>query len=308
MAPSNASWVFGRADSYGSGAISILSYWAVSDAGSDEEQETQVIRCRGDQVEAIFVPFHCVDILELDGNQGEILVVGLEGDIEIIGPNQQFQQVLDASDNGPKGRGPIRALSRIHGKIFAVGMQRQVYRYDLSKSDQASERWVHFERGLTWSPLEMSGFNDLAGYSKDELYAVGWHGELQYFDGSKWILIDSPTNVKLERVVAAPDGRVYAAGQRGVLLAGRGHEFKVIFQDVTNDSFWGLCWAFGQLWIASAHTLFNLSGDLLRVVDPGITSGMTYGSLAASEDRLWSLGRHHVISSQDGSNWQQVFF
>ncbi|HEC16857.1 MAG TPA: hypothetical protein ENI99_09860 [Sedimenticola sp.] len=308
MAVSNENWVFGRAYASSRMRIAILSYWRENDPASDEEQETQIILCADGQVDSVLVPYHCVDVLEINEPRPHVLVVGLEGDVAVIDGNVLYRDFLDDSDNGPRGRGDIRSLARVSDFIFAVGMQRQVYQRGQPPSDTLAAPWHHYENGLSWSPLDIAGFNGLAGISPDELYAAGWRGELQICESGQWRPIELPTNLKLERVLVAPDGKVYLAGIRGVLLSGRGDSFEIIAQTATEESFWGMCWAFDTLWLASATQLFRLVDDDLVEVDPKLGDTMTFRCLTAADGRLWSVGSDHVIYTDDGQTWAQVFF
>lgn len=307
MAPSSVDWIFGRAHATARRDIALLSYWRENDPSSPEEQETQIVHCSNGQIETIFVPYHCVDILKLAEPSPHLLAVGLEGDVAVIESTTLHRSLLDDSDNGPSGRGDIRSLSYVCDEVYAVGMQRQVYKR-IHSSDLLNPKWEHLETGISWTPEDTAGFNDISGFSSEELYAVGWRGEMQICESGQWQIIESLTNVKLERVLAAPNGKVYAAGIRGVVVSGRGNSFEVLFQTATEDSIWGMCWAFETLWMVTANTLYRLADDDLEAVDPGIDETMTYRCLTEADGRLWSTGANHVIYTDDGVEWHQVMF
>jgi hypothetical protein len=150
----------------------------------------------------------------------------------------------------------------VSDQIFAISMQRQVYRSEEPQSDSLiashSLSWSHYENGLFGSPFEIAGFDDLDGFSHNEIYVTGWRGELQIYEGGRWRPIEIPINLKLERLLAAPDGKVYLAGIRGVILTGRGDHFEIFPQTVTEESFWDICWAFDNLWLAGASVTSTL--------------------------------------------------
>lgn len=304
MPVSSEDWIFGRCHATDSTNVTLLSYWRANDPADSQEQETQIVFCKGQSVNAVFVPFHCVDLVEGDGLDCDALLVGLEGDLAFVdGETVSFSR-LDETDNGPLGRGDIRRLARIDSRIFAVGMQRQVY----LKSEAEDGVWNHFEDGLHWQPDRMAGFNDICGFSWGELYAVGWRGDIHHFDGSRWSPLHALTNLKLQCCLAAPDGLVYAAGLKGVLLKGRGEAFEIIRHDLHEDSFQSLCWAFGQLWAVTPRGLFVLDGTELIAVDPGLGGGETFRCLSYAGGRLWSAGDDHVMYSEDGKKWSQIIF
>jgi len=308
MAESNSNWVFGRSHAYGRKKITILSYWRNNDPSDENEQETQIIRCADGQVESVFIPFHCVDVLEIAKPIPHAVAVGLNGDIAIVTDGEIAYSVLDDGENGPLWRGDIRSLSQVSGDLYAVGMQRQVYRRAFSGSETIEEKWEHFENGIKWSPDEMSGFNALDGFDQDEIYAAGWSGELQVFNKKKWQTVELPTNLKIERVLASPTQEVFLSGIRGVVLRGRGDSFQVIPHSTTDESIWGMCWAFDCLWLASAKNLFRVADDDLIRVDVGLGEDFTFRCLTHAGGRLWSTGQNHVIYTDDGETWNQVFF
>ncbi len=152
---------------------------------------------------------------------------------------------------------------------------------------------------------EKVGFESLDGFSRNEIYAAGWLGEIWQFDGSRWQDRGSLTNKILTAVCCAPDGSVYIAGQKGVMIKGRHDQWEIIeWDDETDADFWDLCWFQDKLYVATMSGLFTLEGNALVAVDFGDTpEPESFYSLTTAEGVLWSVGENDVASF-DGQTWQ----
>lgn len=191
----------------------------------------------------------------------------------------------------------IRNARTISGHVFACGMKRQVY----ERVDE--DRWIDLSAPSP-APGEKVGFEAVDGYTRNEVYAVGWNGEIWQFDGARWTSHNSPTNVILTAVCCTPNGIVYAAGQQGILIQGRNSSWEVVErQDEVNIDLWDLCWFEDNLYVATIATLYTLNGNRLVEVDFGEIPTPTCYSLTTAEGVLWSIGRDDVVSF-DGRRWR----
>ena len=143
----------------------------------------------------------------------------------------------------------LRAVNTIDGYAVACGMRRQVY----IRTDE--EAWSAINVPET-DEMEGTGFEAIAGYSMDEIYAVGWNGEIWKWDGKEWHDQVSPTNIILTGVTCAGDGYVYVCGQDGALIRGRDGRWTVLDVDNMNSDFWDVHWFDGKLYIATMQTLY----------------------------------------------------
>ena len=151
----------------------------------------------------------------------------------------------------------------------------------------------------------VSGFNSIDGLGEDDIYAVGYGGEIWRRVNNTWRQLESPTNVILHRVRVVKKKLAYASGQKGVLLRGVGDSWQEIRHDSTQDNLWGLEWFKGTLYMASEDTLYRLNDDDdLDVVDmQGID---TCGHLHANDGVMWSFGTKNIAWSEDAVNWNDV--
>jgi hypothetical protein len=143
-----------------------------------------------------------------------------------IGPNGDYWEcrpaVPDEAVGAIKGfRGNLRALSVVEEDIYACGMDRVVLRRE------GPGRWKSIGPKSQKDDPPVVGFEDLAGYDADEMYAVGWGGEIWWRDRGKWRRVDSPTSVNLRAVHCAAD-KVYIVGRDGTMLSGRHDTWSVI--------------------------------------------------------------------------------
>lgn len=191
----------------------------------------------------------------------------------------------------------IRQARTIGGYVHACGMKRQVFKRTGEK------QWLDISAPRAGDTEEF-GFEAIDGYAQDDLYAAGWGGEIWRYDGNAWTQCGSPTNVILTAICCAPDGFVYAAGQGGVMLKGRGDVWELVsWEDEVTLDLWDLCWFQDKLYVATMFALFTLDGGVrLREVNYGAMGPVTGFNLTTAEGVLWSIGKADVASF-DGSAW-----
>jgi hypothetical protein len=238
----------------------------------------------------------------------EIIILGSGGEIlrAIPGNPNSDEEMIDEGPEGVKYRGPMRDLRRIGEHLYAAGMGRQVYRRE------GPSQWSRADAGVVQPIGHMSkdgnvaGFNAIDGISEDDIYAVGFGGEIWRREKGRWRQLDSPTGVVLTGLKVVRPDLAYAIGQRGVLLEGKGDAWRAIDHQATEDDLWGIEWFKDHLYVSSAKGVFRLalSGDL-QPVDMGLGTGRTYYDLHANDGVLWSVGPKH-LSWTDGSKWMDI--
>ena len=222
----------------------------------------------------------------------KLVFVGEDGDVcTYVGGQSTIEEISPP----PK---LIRNAKTVDGYVIVCGMLRQVYQR-VNEGEWADISAPRPEAG------EEVGFEAVDGYSTNELYAVGWNGEIWEYDGSKWFKRESPTNVILTSVCCAPDGTVYIGGQNGTLLKGRHESWEIIdWKDEINIDIWDLCWFNGRLYVAAINNLFTLDDNQLMDVDFGDLETPSCFCLTQAEGVMWSIGNEDVLSF-DGTTWQQ---
>jgi hypothetical protein len=229
----------------------------------------------------------------------QMVAIGSAGEAYFAGNGDLHLERIGTAEETPATRGPLRSVRGISGKAYAVGMQRQVYRRD------DRDLWICLDRGIRPNPEQVVGFESVDGFGADDIYAVGWEGEIWRFDGRGWHQVDSPTNFILTDVCCAGDGLVYACGRLGLLLVGRNDTWSVVPQESTIEDIWSLAWFRGFLYLATYRGLFRLSGGILEPVDMGKELPRTYYRVSANQDILWSIGAKDVMAF-DGNAWTRI--
>jgi len=200
-----------------------------------------------------------------------------------------------------KFTGNLRRLVAVDGKFFACGMDRVALKRNKTGS------WTSFGPGALKDDPKVVGFEDIAGYSVTELYAVGWGGEIWWYDGKKWQRADSPTSAILSSMTCAPDGMVYVVGHDGVMLKGRRDQWELVETGRT-ENLKDVAHLDGQIYVCTDFALFKFqkSGlveetDFAQVDDRPATCL----HLLESSGELVSLGTKDVFVKQ-GAAWYRL--
>lgn len=204
--------------------------------------------------------------------------------------------------DGPDVHGVIRDLQTIGEAVYAVGMGRQVYRR------APGGQWARHDAGVLQDAgsLEIVGFNAIHGLTEDDLYAVGFGGEIWRRHHDQWQAIDSPSRVILNAVHVLPDARVLVAGKQGVLILGAGRAWSRLESGITTE-IWDIHWFDGHVYLATSDALYRLDDDFTpQRIDMRLGPSMTCGQLHADGGVLLSTGRKHQCWSDDGAVWHDI--
>jgi hypothetical protein len=223
--------------------------------------------------------------------QEKMVVVGEDGQVlTYVGGKSTNEQLQPAPTL-------IRRASTIKGYVYACGAGRQVYKR------VGEKKWKNMDapkpkRG------EKVGFEAIHGFAEDEIYAVGWGGEIWHFDGSSWANHAGLTNLILTSVCCAEDDKVYVVGQRGTLIRGRRDKWEIVeLGDEFDTDFWDVCWFKKKLYLSTMTGLYTLKGDRLDEVEFDDTLNPSCYRLSTAEGVLWSIGAADVMSF-DGKKWR----
>jgi hypothetical protein len=293
------SWTFTR------GAVadrSCLYVGAVHDTLIDDELSGSVVFRVSDDLQFFDMPFRAAHLAYLGTSDPLLLCSSNEGECRIALPGRFADEIIADGDQSPARRGVLRELRVVADGVWAVGMDRQVYRR------RATNTWERVENGLSpaQSLFDVTGLNSIDGLPSGKLVSVGWGGEIWWWDGHSWHQDPVPTNLKLEKVaVNAPDD-VIIGGQRGLVLRGRRGHWRVVDNPIFDADVTAIAVAMGTVWLATLFGLyrFDEGGDIVAVdvsiIDP---SGQSFGWLTACPERIWSIGRKRLLYSDDGIVW-----
>jgi hypothetical protein len=228
--------------------------------------------------------------------------MGPDGRIQ-VGDDRGFRwETIDTGEGHPTQQRPLTCLRKVANSIYAAGMSRMVYRR-LSEG-----QWARIDQGVRVSrtSVEVTGFLAIDGFDEGELYAVGFHGQMWSYDGVAWRRLDGPTNLKLECVRCTELGEVFIAGSNGLILRGRNDAWEIVEQDQTRETFWGMEYAFGALYLSTAAgEIYRLSGNEFSrvVIDVGRPIGTR--TLHYADNTLLSVGAHDLCVF-DGRVWTRL--
>jgi hypothetical protein len=216
-------------------------------------------------------------------------ILGIDGEAGIL-------RGVDLEE-GTVGAQSLYAVASAASKLHAVGVGGQHF----VSHDGASWRPYH-----TMHPGKGPLLEAVTAIDDDEVYAVGAEGSVVLASRGRSTLIETPTNVVLAGVCLGPDDLLYACGQRGVVLRGRGHVWTVVEHTETSDDLWSVCAFQGRVFAASARVLYEVTGSSLRKVEiRGDRPTSFYHLNSFGDGALLSVGQFDV-SLFDGDRWRNL--
>lgn len=235
-------------------------------------------------IAVLLQPNPCVFALSTNGTIG-------------FGYGDYKEEQIDATDDGPKSRGPLRDLRVIGDHLYATGMGRQVYCRD------AAGKWARIDEGMVLARgvIEVCGFNSIDGVNENDIWAAGLLGEIWHYNGKEWKKQECGTKLSLHKVVAVQPNQVYCVGQKGLVLKYDGNNWQTLHNDAAIGDLWGAVWFNDALYAAAANGLYRLQNDKLEKVPVNDIS--SFGHLHAGDGMLWSFGTGQVASTSDGTKW-----
>ena len=174
------------------------------EAGSSRSQVMTWLR-QGSKWNYFALEWNAIKISELIKPTYHLIALGQDGSVIISHPDGPKQEFIDTTGNGPAGRGPLLDLRRIANHAYAVGMSRQVYRRE------HSGLWTRQDAGVVQElgEMEVVGFYSIDGIDENDVYAVGFGGEIWRREKGHWQKIDSPTDGVLHQVRVISDNLIY---------------------------------------------------------------------------------------------------
>lgn len=195
----------------------------------------------------------------------------------------------------------LRSLAVIDEVVYACGMGRSVLRRNRCGD------WRETGPGVAPGDAgRVVGFEGLAGFSADEIYAVGWGGEIWLRAASAWQRIDSPVSANLNAACCAADGKVYIVGDRGVMLRGRHDVWEVLETDRTDNLMDVACFN-GIVYVTTDFEILAWRDETLVAEDAFLDDDppATCLHLLTAEDALVSMGPKDLFRLQNNV-WERL--
>jgi hypothetical protein len=225
----------------------------------------------------------------------QFILVGPEGQVHVTGSGDRHTEDIADGKYVPRDYGFIRGARTIDGVAMVCGMKKQVYRRE------GSHRWRCISQQIVGGP-GVHGFEAIDGFAGDDVYAVGWSGEIWHYDGADWRQCDSPFGGLLVDVCCGGDGVVYAIGRGNTLVVGRNGAWTARSTELPVELS-ALCWFRGTLYAASTRDIFALdeSGQFSALEIPD-DFPQTCGELATNGEVLVSAGARDLFKF-NGTSW-----
>ncbi|MDD5268000.1 MAG: hypothetical protein PHO08_12880 [Methylococcales bacterium] len=223
-----------------------------------------------------------------------------------IGPNGDYWEAEPESMQEHVGKitnfnGNLRKLSVIEETIFACGMGRVLLKRE------ALNVWKTIGPSSINENTKIIGFEDIDGFNKEELYAVGWGGEIWLYDKNTWVQIVSPTSINLTAVCCAPDGIVYVVGHSGIMLRGRRDKWSVTDTN-RKENLRDVYFYNGTVYVTTDFRILKLVDDEL-VNDTDFADSKDHPKtclhLLSASDGLISLGTKDVFRRSQNP-WERL--
>lgn len=305
MATSTINWTMTRGVVVGDHRINLLTF-PLGKATRDIDVPTQLVSWSSAGTQSLLFDWEAKTLCFVRSPSPHLLVVSPFGQVKVVGPGGTADAPLTLA-NGPLQRGPLLDARFVGAHAYVAGMHRQLYRREFSGA--AAADWVRCDHGmvLTAPSPAVVGLCSVDGFDETEMYAVGWQGEIWTGHANNWHGVTPLTNLKLERVLCAPNGQVYVVGQAGLVLKGRGMAWSVLANEATSDPFWGCAWYRDRLWLCTRKRIYVLDEhDHVVEARADLPNGADTGWLDADNQTLWSIGRQTLAYTDDGKTWQQV--
>jgi len=242
-------------------------------------------------------------------NENKIVCVAEDGAVFAAGEGKtEKEKPIPKSKEGPY-RGSIRRIRMIHGVLYAVGTTHTVCRrrgrndwesvcLNLPLGTQAD----HDDEKRS----EDMAFEDIDGFSHDDLYVIAGRGVLWHCNGKTWRQIDFPSNMYMHSICCAGDGNVYIGAQSGTLFRGRGDKWEMVERGDMTLPFKDLVWYRDRLWGTSDYGLWTLEGDSMVRADVPSEITVCAGNLSVA-DGVMLLAGTHGAAFHDSEKWQLIF-
>lgn len=238
--------------------------------------------------------------IEKSNGKYEVIALGTEGNLLMGIPGGFSEGHLDPKLSNPKKYGVLRDIRIIGDDIFACGMSRQVYH-------RIKGNWKDIAGKIKSETKEALGFNSIDGISSNAVYAVGFKGEIWFYDGAEWIQLNSPVLSALHYIRATPDGRILICGAEGTLLEIKKNKVTVIPNEITTSNLYSICHFKGRIFVSSLTAIYEIDKNGLKTITTNLKGSLTFGHLEANEDIMYCVGAKHIFTTEDGNEWNQIF-
>lgn len=202
----------------------------------------------------------------------------------------------------PVRRGAISRTKMIDGYAYICGGNRCVGKR-LGKGEWFSHSEV-IPKLADWSD---GGFDDIAGFNENDLYAVGGKGDVWHYNGKTWQQLAFPTNIWTTTVCCGGDGNVYISCYEGLTFMGRENRWKKIYDGGISLGFKDMVWHEGKVWCTNDNGVWTIENGKLASAS-GLPSDIRVcsGSLSVNDGVMLMAGLGGAAFMENGQ-WHNLF-
>jgi hypothetical protein len=236
--------------------------------------------------------------------QSQVIAMEMESTLTyVIGSGVSYRDSpLRECKGSPVHRGTIHRVKMIEGYAYICGGNRSV-----GKRLGKGEWFSHSEAIPKLAKSVGDGFDDIAGFSEDDLYAVGGKGDVWHYDGKTWQQVAFPTNLWTETVCCGGDGNVYISCYEGLTFMGRGNRWKKIYDGGISLGFKDMVWHEGKVWCTNDNEVWTIEdGKLTWAKDLPSEIKVCSGSLSVNDGVMLMAGLGGAAFMENGQ-WHNLF-
>lgn len=226
-------------------------------------------------------------------------LLGKRGTVTKLVRGETSTETITQAGTGPGKNGYLDKIVCIGDELYTCGYRRQVYK-------RTKQGWLTISQSILAQRRDIGfGFTSMDGNAPDQMYAVGYKGEIFNFDGKAWRKLESPTNANLKSVRVFDKELVAVSGDKGVLLLGNENGWDVIQSPEFPHTLWAVEFFADQIYVASSYGLAKVTDRSLVPVDTGKMKPTNGYKLHSRDGFLWSVGTDQIIAF-DGERWREL--
>ncbi|RSZ57351.1 hypothetical protein HF313_11415 [Massilia atriviolacea] len=221
----------------------------------------------------------------------------------VIGSGVSYMDTpVQECKGSPVRRGSIFRIKMIEGYAYVCGGNRSV-----GKRLGKGEWFSHSEAIPKLVNSTDDGFDDIAGFNENDLYAVGGKGDVWHYNGKTWQQVSFPTNIWTTTVCCGGDGNVYISCYEGLTFMGRENRWKKIYDGGISLGFKDMVWHEGKVWCTNDNGVWTIeNGKLARASGLPSEIYVCSGSLSVNDGVMLMAGLGGAAFMENGQ-WHNLF-
>jgi len=188
------------------------------------------------------------------------------------------------------------------GEAVAVSSKQGLYKRE------SAGKWKKIGKDFKFHESE-ENYNtrllDVASFSNEEIYAVGSNGNAWLYDGNDWNKLETGSNLSLDSIICAEDGRAYINLEGKQIVIGRKNEWRIldyVFEEFIID----MVFFDNRIFITTYSKIFEIKEDNIIESDLGFPEMVSYESMDA-KDGVLVIACATSAHFYNGSEWTEIF-